>query len=234
MTYLRYFATATIVLLAVDAHAQQIDYTCLNRCTQSGYVYQYCSEVCSYGSPPPLYQPPPVSQPQAQSTPRVDPQYFDWGRSFNEGYERAEQRRRQQEQAELQRQQAEAQRQLLDEQRRAVELENRRREAELREPPPTAGQGPSDLRQQEILRKWESAAGYRRNFYADFDEVVLAPDVNITLQMIELMASSPFAADIAYYLGKNKAEAARIARLPLLEQASAIRDIEQRITADFR
>ena len=49
--------------------------------------------------------------------------------------------------------------------------------------------------------------------------------------MIELLAESEYAADMTYYLGTNKAEAARIARLPFLDQAVAIKEIEKQVKA---
>jgi hypothetical protein len=46
--------------------------------------------------------------------------------------------------------------------------------------------------------------------------------------MVRLMAGSKYAADIAYHLGKNRAEALAISRLPLIEAARAIDQIESR------
>ncbi len=80
-----------------------------------------------------------------------------------------------------------------------------------------------------LLRNYGPASTGIRN--PDFFEVVLAPDLAITMPMIELISSSPNAADIAYYLGKNKATAAEIARLPFLRQAEEIRKIEQTVQA---
>ena len=62
--------------------------------------------------------------------------------------------------------------------------------------------------------------------------MVFESDVAITPDMVRLMAGSDYAADIAYYLGKHKAEARAIAMLPLLDAARAIDAIEARLKAD--
>ena len=49
----------TLLVLPVPAFAMT-DYACVNDCTSKGYMYQYCTEKCSYGTdavqPPPLIQ----------------------------------------------------------------------------------------------------------------------------------------------------------------------------------
>ena len=52
-----------------------------------------------------------------------------------------------------------------------------------------------------------------RNAYEDFDDVVENPDLPITQAMAEAIMRSQNGADVAYYLGKNPAEAARLANL---------------------
>lgn len=37
--------------------AQNIDYTCLNRCLGRGYTYGYCQSACSYSTPSPQPSP---------------------------------------------------------------------------------------------------------------------------------------------------------------------------------
>lgn len=73
------------------------------------------------------------------------------------------------------------------------------------------------------------AAASRKYLYPDFDSVAYAQDVTITIDMIKLMTGSPFAADIAYYLGKNKVEAAAISKMPMLQASKAIMNIEKAI-----
>lgn len=77
-----------------------------------------------------------------------------------------------------------------------------------------------------IYMRWLQAVEPRRQLYGDFDTVVFAKDLHVTMSMLDLMASSPYAADMTYYLGKNKARSQEIAGMPLLQQAAAIREIE--------
>lgn len=52
-----------------------------------------------------------------------------------------------------------------------------------------------------------------RQAYDDFDDVVQDPDLPISKAMAEAIMRSNNGADVAYYLGKNPAEAARLANL---------------------
>lgn len=52
-----------------------------------------------------------------------------------------------------------------------------------------------------------------RQSYEDFDDVVENPDLPITQAMAEAIMRSQNGADVAYYLGKNPTEAARLANL---------------------
>lgn len=76
---------------------------------------------------------------------------------------------------------------------------------------------------------FEIAAAPRKHLYPDFESVAYALDVPITVDMIKLMTGSPFAADIAYYLGKNKSEATAISQMPMLQASKAIANIEKTI-----
>lgn len=62
--------------------------------------------------------------------------------------------------------------------------------------------------------------------YKDFDEVISQQDLAITADMVKAMAEADEPGEIAYYLGKNKSEAARIAQLPPLAQAKEIGKLE--------
>ena len=79
---------------------------------------------------------------------------------------------------------------------------------------------------------WLANAEKRRHLFRDFDKVVFAPDVKISEEMVMFMSSSPYAADIAYYLGTHKAESLAISRMPLLDAARAIDVIESRIKSN--
>lgn len=210
----------TMVLVLSTAMAQQIDSACFSRCTTSGSAYAYCQSLCTYNN-------------QNRPVVTIDPRNFDFLGRYMQGQEQRRQQQVQEEQLRVQRELAESQQALMDEQRRAIQMENQRREAELQQSqPPQPGQGPAPTQREiEVMTRWQSAAAPRMGRYPDFAEVALAPDVIITMDMIELMSSSPYAADIAYYLGKNKAKSMEIAQLPLLRQAEEIRKIEQLVQA---
>ena len=66
-----------------------------------------------------------------------------------------------------------------------------------------------------------------REKYSDFDEVALADDVPVTRDMMIAIADADEPGELAYYLGQNKAEAARIAELTTATaQARAIGKVE--------
>ena len=91
-------------------------------------------------------------------------------------------------------------------------------------------QGISQREQQEMARDWADQAEDARRKYADFDKVVSAPDVPITPTMARMITASDTGADVAYYLGTNKAEAARIAQMSDLDAARSIGAIEARLS----
>lgn len=93
-------------------------------------------------------------------------------------------------------------------------------------------QGAGALPPSSYGQAWLASANQRRHLFPDFDKVVFAPDVRITDEMVMLMSSSPYAADIAYYLATHKAESLAISRLPLLDAARAIDGIERQIKVD--
>lgn len=66
--------------------------------------------------------------------------------------------------------------------------------------------------------------------YPDFNDVVSDnPSLAITPVMAEAMLESEVFADIAYYLGDNPEEAARISRLPPVSQAREIVKLESKV-----
>lgn len=83
-----------------------------------------------------------------------------------------------------------------------------------------------ELAAKEALDAWAKTAAEFRQNAPDFDTVALAPDLVITMTMAEAIRASGRGADIAYYLGKNPADAARIASLPMVSQAMAIARLE--------
>jgi hypothetical protein len=81
---------------------------------------------------------------------------------------------------------------------------------------------------------WDTAAAKefmtaiepRKSRWADFDEIVFKSNVTYSEDMLSLMARSPYAADIAYYLGMHPHESAKYAGMPLEQSGPAIRAIE--------
>lgn len=70
-----------------------------------------------------------------------------------------------------------------------------------------------------------------REKFADYDVVTRNPNVAITPAMAEVIRDSDVGPDVAYHLGKNPAEAARIAALPPARQAAELGRLEAKITA---
>jgi hypothetical protein len=83
---------------------------------------------------------------------------------------------------------------------------------------------------------WDSAAGKqfmtaiesRKGRWPDFDQIVFKSNVAYSEDMLSLMAKSPYAADIAYYLGMHPHEAAQYAHMPLEQSGRAIQAIEEK------
>lgn len=68
--------------------------------------------------------------------------------------------------------------------------------------------------------------------YDDFNEVVTSPDVAITPDMVKALAETDDPAALAYYLGKNKDEATRIAGLKPLAIAREFGRIETKLASE--
>jgi hypothetical protein len=134
----------------------------------------------------------------------------------------------QMQQMRIMRQQEEALR-LANEQARQ-QMEPAQAAASLPSGPQPAAPPPANA--QEIYDRWLNAVKYRRYKWPDFDAVVFANDVPITLDMVALMAESKYAADIAYFLGTQKGAAAEISRMPLPEAGRIIFEIEKKLAAE--
>jgi hypothetical protein len=74
----------------------------------------------------------------------------------------------------------------------------------------------------------ETTADFRQRV-PDFDAVAHNPNTAVTPVMADAIRESSRGAEIAYYLGKNPAEAAQIAGLAPLSQATAIARLESRL-----
>ena len=67
--------------------------------------------------------------------------------------------------------------------------------------------------QEQTTARWTEAVEKVADKYPDFHEVVYRDDVQITIPMFNAIVSDEVGPDIAYYLGQNPNEAARIAKL---------------------
>jgi hypothetical protein len=76
---------------------------------------------------------------------------------------------------------------------------------------------------------WAEATADFRQKVPDFDQVAHNPNLIVTPVMADAIRESNRGAEIAYFLGKNPAEAAQIAALPPLSQATAIARLETRL-----
>jgi hypothetical protein len=93
-----------------------------------------------------------------------------------------------------------------EEERQRHQAETQRREQE------TQAQRESRIR--ETTSKWQSMVQEAEKKYPDYYDVVHAPDVYISEPMAEaIIEAGKTGQEMAYYLGKNKSEAARIAQL---------------------
>lgn len=78
----------------------------------------------------------------------------------------------------------------------------------------------------EVLEDVQAAFEDTREQYDDFDEVIGQQDLSITRDMVKALADTDDPGGIAYHLGTNKAEAARIAALSPIAQAKEIGKVE--------
>lgn len=84
----------------------------------------------------------------------------------------------------------------------------------------------------EALEEVQEAFAEASKKYDNFDELIKAPDLRISEDMVIAMADTENPADIAHYLATNKAEAARIAELPPRTQAKEIGKLEAKLSAE--
>jgi hypothetical protein len=74
----------------------------------------------------------------------------------------------------------------------------------------------------------ESTAAFRARV-PDFEQVAHNPNLPVTPIMADAIRESPRGAELAYFLGKNPEEAARIAALSPVSQATAIARLESKL-----
>lgn len=81
----------------------------------------------------------------------------------------------------------------------------------------------------EIVEKYHEKEEEARGKYDDFEQVAYNPALTITAVMAQTIQSSDVGPDVAYYLGSNPKEAARISKLPAFLQAKEIGHIEAKV-----
>lgn len=83
---------------------------------------------------------------------------------------------------------------------------------------------------EQLASKWEDHIDRGQEKYPDWSEVVgeLTPDTSFTAAIMDCENAS----DVAHFLGKNPAEAERIAKLPGLSQVREIGKIEAKLLAE--
>lgn len=76
--------------------------------------------------------------------------------------------------------------------------------------------------QAERAQTWQQRASEASTKFADFHSVALNPDLPVSPAMADVIQSVENGPDVLYHLGKNPAEAARIAALPPTQAAFAL------------
>lgn len=86
-------------------------------------------------------------------------------------------------------------------------------------------------REHEINESFHERVETVRDKYDDFDSVAFSPDVPVTNAMAEIIRSSDVGPDLAYYLGKNREEAARISEMTVAQQGAALARLEAKLSS---
>jgi hypothetical protein len=89
-----------------------------------------------------------------------------------------------------------------------------------------------EQQRQELIGGYHDKEEVARDKYEDFEQVAYNPKLPITDVMAQTIQASDNGPDIAYYLGTNPKEAARISRLVPLLQAKEIGRLEAKIASD--
>lgn len=83
----------------------------------------------------------------------------------------------------------------------------------------------------EVLENWQSKMEQASDKYDDFEDVIVAiPPASMTDPMTIAIMESDKAGEIAYFLGKNLKEAARIAGLSIASQVKEITKLESKFS----
>ena len=82
------------------------------------------------------------------------------------------------------------------------------------------------------IAKFLDAINPRKRRFADFDQVVFHGNSPVSPAMLGQMARSPYAADIAYYLGKHPDQSGAIAKMQPAEADAAVQQLAATIAAE--
>jgi len=82
------------------------------------------------------------------------------------------------------------------------------------------------------VAKFMKAIAPRKDRFPDFDQVVIHGKTPVSPTMLAIMADSPYAADIAYFLGKHSEQSGAIAQMAPVEAGKAMHQIEAEIAAN--
>jgi len=93
-----------------------------------------------------------------------------------------------------------------------------------------AEQREKQRQQSELVESYHEREEEARGKYEDFEQVAYNPKLPITSVMAETIQSSDVGPEVAYYLGSNPKEAARISKLSPFLQAKEIGRIEVKLT----
>ena len=86
--------------------------------------------------------------------------------------------------------------------------------------------------QQELLATYHDKEEEARGRYEDFEQVAYNPKLSITTVMAQAIQASDNGPDVAYFLGTNPKEAARIANLQPFLQAKEIGRLEAKLASE--
>jgi hypothetical protein len=89
-----------------------------------------------------------------------------------------------------------------------------------------------EQQRQELIGGYHDKEEVARDKYEDFEQVAYNPKLPITDVMAQTIQASDNGPDIAYYLGTNPKEAARISRLVPLLQAKEIGRLEAKVASE--
>jgi hypothetical protein len=90
----------------------------------------------------------------------------------------------------------------------------------------------AETENQKIIDTWQSRRSAAVEKYEDYEEIAESKDTQFTIPMLHAVINSEYGPDIAYWLGKNQKESARIAAMTNpIHQALAIGRIEAAFAA---